>query len=227
MRLSVIIPALDEATSIAFRLRELTEMPGIAEIIVADGGSTDGTPVMAQSFIGVRVLVAPKGRARQMNAGAASAEGDVLLFLHADVGLPPDAAQLVEDALLDRAVVAGAFRTRTFADRPSILAPLLRLADLRSRYSSLPYGDQALFVRREAFVRVGGFPDQPLMEDVEMGRRLRRIGRIRTVPRTVRVSGRRWLSRPLFYTLVYNLFPMLYRMGVPARRLAALYGNPR
>jgi len=152
----------------------------------------------------------------------------VLLFLHADVALPTDASRWIHGALADRTVVAGAFRTRTVGDgRRSWLAPLLRLADLRSRYSGLPYGDQAVFVRAEVFRRVGGFPDQPLMEDVELSRRLRRLGTIRTVSANVCVSGRRFLVRPVYYTLLVNVFPLLYRLGVPPRVLANLYGDPR
>jgi GT2 family glycosyltransferase len=163
-----------------------------------------------------------------MNLGAQAARGDVLLFLHVDVALPEDARARVAAALADPAVVAGAFRTWTVADgRASWLAPLLHLGDLRSRYSSLPYGDQAVFVRAGTFRQIGGFPDQPLMEDLELARRLRRVGRIRIVPARVRVSGRRFLARPLYYFLLVNFLPLLYALGVPAARLARLYGDPR
>jgi hypothetical protein len=121
-------------------------------------------------------------------------------------------------------VVAGAFRTWTVADAPAPwFAPALHAADLRSRYTRLPYGDQAMFVRTDAFWRAGGFPDQPLMEDLELSRRLRALGAIRTAPATVRVSGRRFVARPIAYTLAVNVFPLLYRLGVPATRLAQLY----
>ncbi len=178
---------------------------------------------------GTRLLVAARGRATQMNAGAAAATGDVLLFLHADVELPKEASQGVADALRDPRVVAGAFRTWTVPDgtRRPWLGPLLHLADLRSRYARVPYGDQAIFVRAEAFRAVGGFPEQPLMEDLEIGRRLRRIGRVRTAPSSVRVSGRRFQAHPLTYFIVMNVFPLLYRLGVTPRTLARLYGDPR
>jgi GT2 family glycosyltransferase len=163
-----------------------------------------------------------------MNAGARAATGDVLLFLHADVSLPHGVVQWIEDALKSPETVAGAFQTWTVADQErSWLEPLLHLADLRSRYTRLPYGDQALFVRTEVFWRLGGFPEQPLMEDLEMSRRLRRAGRIQLVPANVRVSGRRFLTRPLFYTFLVNIFPLLYWLGVSPRRLAAFYGDPR
>lgn len=228
MKLSVVIPTLDEAVRIGTRLAELAVTPGIDEVLVVDGGSRDETLAVASSRPGVRVLRAPRGRAVQQNAGAAAARGDVLLFLHADVSLPADAVSHVGRALSDPDVVAGAFRTWTVPDAGrSHLAPLLHLADLRSRYSSLPYGDQAIFVRAQAFRAAGGFPDQPLMEDLELCRRLRRLGRIRILPARVRVSGRRFLARPLYYTLIVNLFPALYRLGVAPATLRRLYGDPR
>jgi len=224
--LAVVIPTLDEAARIGARLAELAAMPGVDEVVVADGGSGDGTAELARAA-GAHVVVARRGRGPQMNAGAAAARGAVLLFLHADATLPPDAPAWVARALADPAVVAGAFRIRTVADVRHPLAPFLRLADLRARLARLPYGDQALFVRRTAFDAVGGFPDQPLFEDVELARRLRRRGRIVTVPATVRVSGRRFLAHPIRAAVAMRLFPLLYRLGVPAERLARRYGNPR
>ena len=254
-RISVIIPTLNEAQRIGLRLTELAELGGpggllgpsglpgsgaVAEVIVVDGGSSDDTVAIVRAFdsVGpsaragpvapVRVIESAPGRARQMNAGAAAATGDVLVFLHADVGLPADATRWIKETLADSRNVAGAFRTWTVADdRQSWVAPLLHFADLRSRYSKLPYGDQALFVRADVFRRAGGFADLPLMEDLELSRRLRRQGRIRTVPARVRVSGRRFVARPVFYTLVVNVLPLLFRLGVPAKTLVRVYGNPR
>jgi rSAM/selenodomain-associated transferase 2 len=226
--LAVIVPVLDEAARIGRSLRALAATPGVGEVIVVDGGSADCTVEIARSFPGVRVLAAPRGRGPQMNAGARAASGAVLLFLHADVTLPADAAAHVAAALADPGVVGGAFRTWTVADGGGWpLGPLLHLADLRSRVTRLPYGDQALFVRREAFWRAGGFPAQPLMEDVELARRLRRLGRLVTVPASVRVSGRRFAHNPLRAVLALRLLPVLYRLGMAPERLARLYGNPR
>lgn len=226
--ISVIIPTLNEELRIPDRLKELAEIRGFHEVIVVDGGSRDRTVSIARLFPGVRVLEAPRGRASQMNAGARSSSGDILLFLHADTSLPSDAARWIKSALSEAGVVAGAFRTWTVCDNGRAwLAPLLHLADLRSRYSGLPYGDQAVFVRADAFWGVGGFPDIPLMEDLELSRRLRCKGAIRTVPATVRVSGRRFLARPVYYTVLVNIFPLLYRLGVPPRVLAGVYGGPR
>jgi hypothetical protein len=150
------------------------------------------------------------------------------LFLHADGSLPHDAGVWIAGALRDPRVVAGAFRIWTVSDWPAPWwSPLLHLADLRSRYSGLPYGDQALFVRASAFRAVGGFPEQPLMEDLELARRLGRLGTIATVPARVTVSGRRFVARPVFFTLAVNLFPLLYRAGAPPAFLRRLYSDVR
>lgn len=222
MRLSVVMPVLDEVRALPARLAELAALR-THEIIVADGGSHDGTLELLERHPEVRVLHARRGRALQMNAGAAIASGDALLFLHADVGLPEGARAQIEGALADPRVTLGAFRTWTVADRPSRLAPLLHLADLRSRWSSLPYGDQAMFVRTETFRAVGGFPPIPLMEDLALSRTLRARGRVRIVPARVRVSGRRFLERPILYTTLVNVYPALYRLGVPPSLLARFY----
>ncbi|HLV19563.1 MAG TPA: TIGR04283 family arsenosugar biosynthesis glycosyltransferase [Polyangiaceae bacterium] len=223
---SVVLPVLNEAARIAARLHELSQL-GIFETIVVDGGSSDGTVDLVRAAEHARVVEAPRGRARQMNAGARLARGDVLLFLHADVALPPDTLAVVEHTLSDPGVVAGAFRTWTVNDADGGRAPWLHLADVRSRYSKLPYGDQALFVRRAVFERLGGFPEIPLMEDLELSLRLWRLGEIRVAKACARVSGRRFLAHPLRDTFFVNVFPLLYRLGVPPARLARLYADVR
>ena len=222
IRTSIIIPVLDEARVIGQRLEELAAL-GAHETLVVDGGSRDGTLEVVARYPSVRCLTAARGRALQMNAGAAAATGDVLVFVHADVALPADALAHVERALSDPRIVAGAFRTWTVPDRPTRLGCLLHLADLRSRYSSLPYGDQALFVRAEVFRALGGFPRIPLMEDLAFSKRLREHGPLRVVPARVKVSGRRFIERPFFYTAVVNIYPTLYRLGVPPAVLARFY----
>lgn len=226
MTLSVIIPALDEAERIAAAV-SAARRPGVAEVVVVDGGSSDDTAALAAAA-GARVIESERGRARQQNAGAAAARGDTLLFLHADVELPANAAAVVEAQLSAPRVVAGAFRTWHRAERWSgRRAALLHLADLRSRYSPLPYGDQAIHLRAATFARVGGFPELELMEDLALARRLRRLGRIAIAFDSVRVSARRFESAPLVQTALVNVFPLLYLVGVPASFLARLYGNPR
>ncbi len=233
MNVSVIIPVLDEEARIGACLAALDSFH---EVIVVDGGSRDRTRDLVTAQLNragagglgkLRLLDAPRGRGGQMNAGAAAATGEVLLFLHADVSLPEDAQALIRRALQENpSAVAGAFRTWHVAD-DGRSAPWLHLADLRSRYTSLPYGDQALFARRDAFARAGGYPEQPLMEDLEFARRLRKLGPIARVPASVRVSGRRFLAHPIRDSLLVNVFPLLYRLGVPPSALARFYQNSR
>jgi len=223
------MPVLDEARRIAASLTRVCDLDGFDERIVVDGGSRDDTVALASAFAGVEVIDAPRGRGPQQNAGAARARGDALLFLHADVELPPNAADVVRRTLARPGVVAGAFRTWTVPDGGGSRwpGPLLHLADVRSRYSRVPYGDQALFVRREVFDAVGGFPAQPLMEDLELSRRLRRVGRIAVAKERVRVSGRRFQHAPVRQTVLVNVFPLLYAAGVSPERLVRWYGSPR
>ena len=223
MKISVIVPVLNEERQIGARLRQLADF---SEVVVVDGGSSDRTRELVRAAGFARLIEGERGRARQLNAGARAAHGDVLLFLHADCALPSGAAAHVERALAHPATVAGAFRTWHVAD-DGRFAPWLHLADLRSRYTGLPYGDQALFVRRAVFDEVSGFPEQPLMEDLELSRRLRARGRIVTLPFRVRVSGRRFLRHPLRATFLVNVFPLLYRLGVSPERLARIYQDVR
>jgi uncharacterized protein len=226
--LSVVMPVLDESRRLELVLNRLVGLPAVDEVLVVDGGSRDGTRALAQAVSGVRVLDAPRGRARQMNAGAAAARGEVLCFLHADVTLPRDAVRHVARAFAQEEVVACAFRTRTVDDGGgSWASAFLPVADLRSRWTGLPYGDQAVSVRRSAFEKVGGFPDQPLMEDVELARRLSSVGRVVRLRARVTVSGRRFLRRPLRTLLFWNSFPALYRLGVRPAVLERLYGTVR
>lgn len=225
---SIVMPVLNEEARILRAVEQAASTEGVSEVVVVDGGSTDRTRELAASVAGVRVISAPRGRGSQMNAGAREAGGDVLLFLHADVTLPKDAMAQVREALSDPTVAAGAFRTWTVAEEPRPWwSALLHLADVRSRYTTLPYGDQALFVRASVFEALGGFASLELMEDIDFARRLAQLGRTRTVPACVTVSGRRFVARPVFYAAVMNLFPLLFRLGVPARTLSALYGHVR
>ena len=197
--LSIVVPVLNEAAGIAATLRALAPLRQRgAEVIIVDGGSDDGTPQRAAPLAD-QLLVSPRGRARQMNAGAAQARAPLLLFLHADTQLPDGA-----DAVLHDAVAAGAGWGR-FDVHIDGRAPLLRLVaalmNQRSRLSGIATGDQALFVRRELFDRVGGFPDQPLMEDIEISRRLRALAPPCCLRQRVRTSGRRWEQHGVWCTI--------------------------
>ncbi len=198
--LSIVVPVLNEAAGLTATLHALAPFRQRgAEVIVVDGGSADTTVALAQPLAD-QVLTGPRGRARQMNAGAAQARGDVLLFLHADTQLPPAA-----DALVAQALAAGAMWGR-FDVRIEGRAPLLRvvaaLMNLRSRHTGIATGDQALFVRRAVFDRVQGFPDQPLMEDIELSHRLLRVGPPACLRQRVVTSGRRWEQRGVWSTIV-------------------------
>lgn len=224
--LSAIVPTLNEARRIGDNVQALFDA-GADEVVIVDGGSQDGT-VEALAGSATKVISAPRGRSSQLNAGAQAANGDVLWFVHADTLVPADARAHISGLLSDKEVVAGAFRVRTRRDDAGVwAAPFLKVADFRSRWTWLPYGDQALFVRAHAFRVVGGYPDQPLMEDVEIARRLWGVGRLARVQAEVQVSGRRWLSQPVRTSIAWTTFPALYRAGVPSTTLARLYGNPR
>ena len=229
-RISVVIPTLNEVDRIGAQLVATAAAVCPLEILVVDGGSDDGTGEVVRASGRARLLHAARGRARQLNTGAAAARGDILLFLHADVRLPEGAAEQIRTVLSAPGVVAGAFRTRTVlepSEHRQWLSPLLPIADLRSRYTRRPYGDQALFVWRWAFEAVGGYPEVELMEDLAFSKAIRRCGQIGRASASVTVSGRRFAAHPLYYTTVMNSFPFLYAIGVPPRLLAALYPPAR
>lgn len=218
--LSIILPTLNEAGGITAALRAL--QPLAAEVIVVDGGSEDATADIAREFAD-QVIVAPCGRARQMNAGAALARGDVLLFLHADTRLPVDAEGLVRAAIAAGADW-GRFDVRIDGQSPWL--PLVAaLMNRRSRLTGIATGDQAMFVRRALFMALGGFPDQPLMEDIELSRRLKARARPACLRERVLTSGRRWERHGVLRTvlLMWSL-RLRYFFGASPQALAKAYG---
>lgn len=228
MRIAAVVPALDEAPRIGDALAAL-RAAGVAEIVVADGGSSDATVAVARSA-GAMVVHGARGRAAQQNAGAAATSAPTLVFVHADVIVPPDATSWIRRTLARPGVVAGAFRTHTRFDGVGPCpahARWLRLADVRSRLGRVAYGDQAIFLRRETFDAVGGFPLQDLLEDRELSRRLRRLGSMPVVPAEVLVSGRRFTAHPIRATVCCHLIPLLHDVGVPAQTLSALWSAVR
>lgn len=225
-RIAVIIPTLNEAAIIAGTLSQFDTLPGQWEIIVADSGSQDGTQAIAVTH-GARVVNGPPGRGAGMNAGAAAATSDVLLFLHGDTTLPPDAHELILAALEDLAVAATAFRlTMDGAGWRYSLIPLV--SRLRVRVQRTFFGDQAIAVRRADFERVGGYSEPLLMEDVALSRRLRREGKLRMLPADVLTSSRRFERGGMLRSLVFmSCLQVAYSFGVSSSRLARLYRNVR
>jgi rSAM/selenodomain-associated transferase 2 len=221
MRISVVIPTLHEADTIGPAIGAARAVLGDCDVIVADGGSADGTPAAARAA-GARVIEAAGSRAEAMNAGAELAECEALLFLHADTLLPTGAGAAIGDALAT--ADGGAFRLG-FDARPRVWS------DLSARYArvvSRAYGDQALFVSRAAFDRVGGYRPLPIMEDYDLVKRLRRTGPFTIVPLQVRSSARRQRSEgELRTTLRVAAIKVLYRLGVPAHVLARAYRPAR
>lgn len=223
MSLSVVIPALDESRSIAAAVASAHEA---GEVLVVDGGSRDDTAARALAA-GATVLTAPRGRASQMNEGARRAGGDVLLFLHADSRLPPGFAREVLRLLHATPGAWGRFDLEL--DGGGRLFGLVAfMISLRSRLMRTATGDQALFVSRKLFDRVGGYPVQPLFEDIELARRLRRVAPMVVPPGRVVTSSRRWRASGTWRTIVgmWSL-RLLYLAGVPTQRLARFYPNLR
>lgn len=221
MKLSIVMPVLNEARHIADILQPLQALRrNGTEVIVADGGSTDATSALAAPLAD-RMIAAPRGRALQMNAGARAARGDVLLFLHADTRLPGNAPDLIAHALREHAW--GRFDVN-IEGRSRWLPVIAMMMNLRSRLTGICTGDQALFVTRAAFAAAGGFPEQPLMEDIELSKRLKRIGKPACLRDSVATSGRRWDRDGAWRTilLMWRL-RFDYWRGEPASRLARRY----
>lgn len=219
--ISVIIPALNEGVVIEDAVRRLSRIPGI-EVIVADGGSGDGTPELARAGW-ASVVHAPPGRAAQMNAGAKHAGSGILLFLHADTRLPDDFDRWARAALADPSVIAGAFGLG-FDDRSLSLRVTAWGANLRSRLLQLPYGDQAFFIKRADFREAGGFPLIPIMEDAVFAWTLKNRGRVVTLPVDVVTSSRRYRRLGVFRTFLANQFVIVcFLLGADPAAVAGLY----
>lgn len=231
MPISVIIPTLNEELTIMATLAHTAAL-GFDELIVVDGGSLDQTPVLVESYrrrtqsqaqSPVRLVTAPRGRARQMNEGAKASGGEILLFLHADTQLPGDAKTMIDTTLADQRMVGGRFDVRF--DRPSTWGSIIsRMMNWRSRLSGIATGDQALFVRRPIFEQMGGFADMPLMEDIDFSRRLKQKGATAALTATVTTSFRRWERHgPLRTLLLMWVLRFLYWIGVRPSHLVDWY----
>lgn len=224
MRLSVVIPALNESDHIGALLADLAQARAAGvELILVDGGSTDGTTALAAPAVD-RVLTAPRGRANQMNAGARAAAGEVLWFLHADSRVPPEASGALLHACV-RGALWGRFDV-LLSGRLPVLRLVERAMNLRSRLTGIATGDQAIFVTRSAFERVGGYPEIPLMEDIALSKALRGLARPACLRTRIQASSRRWEEQGALRTilLMWRL-RLAYALGADPRRLSRFYGR--
>ena len=222
MTISVVIPTLNEAAELPATLRHVQAVPEVSEILVSDGGSGDDTVAVARTA-GARVLTGPAGRGGQLRRGAEAATGSVILLLHADTWLPPDAGDALATILSDPKVIGGAF-SKVFRDPPWLTYGSRWRCRWRMRVFQFAYGDQAIFVRREALIRAGGVPDLPLMEEHYLCAALRRWGRLELAPATVSTSARRFRQRgPLRTYLLMGWVTARHWMGATPAELRRVY----
>ena len=230
MKISVVIPVLNERASLPATIAALRSCRGIAQIIVADGGSTDGTLPWLQAQSDIVLVRSIRGKGPQINAGAAasSSSSKVLLFLHADCLISQPAIDALHAALADPQLAGGAFYLRFAESRPRSLRYVAWGINLRARLRGSATGDQGIFVRRDVFQSIGGAPDWPLFEDVELVRRIRRAGKFTVLNTPVTVSGRRYIEHGVFRTalLIYFL-RFAYWLGVPPHRLKNWFRDAR
>ncbi len=220
-RISIVVPVLNEEKQLA-RILDLQNRATHVELIIVDGGSHDRTLDLAIQS-GAKIVQSAPGRAQQMNAGAAIATGEILLFLHADTQLPDRFDAMIRATLSQPNTLAGAFKLNIALDLPGIRW-VERGVNWRSRYLQFPYGDQALFLHAQTFVEIGGFPALPIMEDFEFVRHLRRSGKIEILPVAVMTSGRRWQRFGVLRTTIVNQIVIAaYLLGVSPKRIDQWY----
>jgi rSAM/selenodomain-associated transferase 2 len=223
-KISVIIPILNEAKVLETTLSQLQPELGPHELIVVDGGSTDTSVRIAEKY--GKVVISERGRAKQLNTGAAVATGDILIFLHADIWLESGALAAVETAI-SSGYVGGGFRQKI--DGESGLYRLIEIAgDIRGRYLKIFYGDSGIFLARTNFEKIGGFPDVPILEEMEFSKGLQRLGKTTLLTPYIHISARRWEARGIVRTTLNNwVITLLYFFGVSPEKLARLYSHIR
>ncbi|MGL5877643.1 MAG: TIGR04283 family arsenosugar biosynthesis glycosyltransferase [Xenococcaceae cyanobacterium] len=223
-KITIIIPVLNEAENIETTLSKLTNNLDV-ELIVVDGGSRDRTVEIVQN-LKIKVVVSKQlGRAKQMNLGASVANGNILIFLHADTNLPINYQEIVKEILSQSKVVAGAFKLKIDSKKKCLRIVEL-MVNLRSRLFSLPYGDQAIFIKKSIFEELGGYSDLPIMEDFELIQRLKRRGKIQIASAQVITSSRRWDKLGVFKTTLINQLVIIgYYLGISPTKLRQLYSH--
>ncbi len=219
MKLSVVIPTLNEAANIGALIERLSRTPGVGEVVVADGGSTDCTLELVHSSA-VRLVRSGAGRGVQLNAGARATSGDVLLFLHADVVPPPDVALQIRSAV-EAGRIGGNFRLSY--PEGGVLGRWLELLHPFYRALGRYYGDSGIFVRRDVYERIGGFPEIPVMEDIMFVHGMERAGDTAYLTGPMVSSPRRWKDRPLRILLLWGFMQVAFALGASPQRLASFY----
>lgn len=222
--ISIIIPILNEAKILDKTLSQLQSELGPHELIIVDGLSSDDSTRIAEKY--GEVITSARGRAKQLNAGAAAATGDILLFLHADIWLEPGALVAMETAL-SSGYIGGGFRQKI--DGKNILYRMIEIAgNIRGKYLKVFYGDSGIFVARTDFEKIGGFPDLPILEEMEFSKSLRKLGKTTLIVPHIHLSARRWEAKGIVRTTLNNwLITLLYFIGVSPEKLAKLYSHIR
>lgn len=228
MKISVVVPVLNERVALPRTLEALERCRGIDELIVVDGGSTDGTLEWLQSQTGILLVSSPRGKGIQLNGGAAKAGGDLILFLHADCALEQIALDQLRAAMSDAQFAGGGFCIRFAESRPRSLRLVAAGINLRARARRTATGDQGIFVRKKVFDAIGGAPEWPLFEDVELVRRIKTAGKFAILRTPLTISARRYIEHGVFRTavLIYTL-RFAYWLGVSPQRLKLWFRDTR
>ena len=225
MKISVVVPVLNEEATVLSTLEMLESMKGDKEIVFVDGGSTDQT----KALIGdrARIVHSPRGRARQMNKGAESTTGEVILFLHCDSRVGPSVLESISKAVLDPKAAGGGLTLEI--DDPSLIFKIIAFgSNLRPRMSGIFFGDQGIFVKRSAFQEIGGFADIELMEDWDLCQRLKKCGKLVQIPEKITTSSRRWKKKGIWKTIwLMHKIKFLYLKGVTPLELNKIYTDER